>query len=89
MISIQFNSIWPIDRTLSGATTPGHSGPGSDGNEGVLCIPQSSSITETSLSDCLVSYPGHSLGVVVVVLLLCREAVGEFYSPSWLGNTES
>ena len=40
----------------------GHSRPGSDGNEGVLCIPQSSSITGTSPSDCLVSYPGHSLG---------------------------
>ena len=30
---------------LSGATMPGQSGPGIDGNEGVLCIPQSSSIT--------------------------------------------
>ena len=38
------------------------SGPGSDGNEGVLRIPQSSSITGTSPSDCSVSYPGHSLG---------------------------
>ena len=35
-------SIWPIDRNLSGATTPGQSGPGSNGNEGVLHIPQSS-----------------------------------------------
>ena len=34
---------------------------GSDSNEGVLCIPQSSSITGTSPSDCLVSYPGHLL----------------------------
>ena len=50
-----------MDRTLSGATTPAHSGPESDGNEGVLYIPQSSSITEASLSDCLVSYPGYSL----------------------------
>ena len=32
-ISAQFSSIWPIDRTLSGATTPSQSGPGSDGNE--------------------------------------------------------
>ena len=46
---------------LSGATTPGQSGPGSDGNERVLRIPQSSSIAGTSTSDCLVSYPGHSL----------------------------
>ena len=37
-ISTQFSSIWLIDWTLSGATTPGQSGPGSDGNEGVLQI---------------------------------------------------
>ena len=30
--------------------------------ERVLCIPESSSITGTSLSDCFVSYPGHSFG---------------------------
>ena len=47
---------------LSGATTLGQSRPGSNGNEGVLCIPQSSSIAGTSPSDCLVSYPGHSWG---------------------------
>ena len=47
---------------LSGATTLGQSGPGSDGNEGVLCTSQSSCITGTSPSDCLVSYTGHSLG---------------------------
>ena len=81
-ISTQFSSIWPIDRTLSGATTPGQSGPGSDGIEGVLYILQSSSITEISPSDCLVLYPEHLLGVV---LPLCREAVGLFYSPSRLG----
>ena len=53
--AIQLTSIWLIERTLSSATTPGQSGPGSDGKR-VLCIPQSSSITGTSLSDCLVSY---------------------------------
>ena len=56
------SSICPIDRTLSSATNPGQSGPGSDGNEGVLHVPQSFSITEASPSDCLMSYPGHSLG---------------------------
>ena len=61
IISTQFSSIYPINRTLSGATTPGQSGPGSDGNKGVLHIPQSSSITGASPSDCLVSYPGHPL----------------------------
>ena len=49
-----------MDRALLGATIPGQSGPGSDGNKGLLCIPLSSSITWTSPSDCLVSYPGHS-----------------------------
>ena len=48
----QFSSIWQIDRTLSGGTTPGQSEPGSDGDEGVLCIHQSSSITGTTPSDC-------------------------------------
>ena len=47
--------------TLSDATIPGQSEPGSGGNEEVLCIPQSSSIIEASPSDCLVIYPGHSL----------------------------
>ena len=45
----------------SGATTLGQSGPVSNGNEGLLCFPQSFCITGTSLSDCLVSYPGHLL----------------------------
>ena len=48
--------IWPIDRTLSGATTPGQNGPGSDGNKRLLWIPPSSSITRISLSDCLEAY---------------------------------
>ena len=58
---MQFSSILPIDRTLSGATTLGLSGPVSDGNEEGLHIPQNPTITGTSPSDCLVSYPGHSL----------------------------
>ena len=61
-IGMQFISIWPIDSTLLGATTLGQSGPGSDGNKFLLHIPQSSSITGSSTSDCLVSYLGHSLG---------------------------
>ena len=55
------SSIWPIDRTLSGATTLSQSGPRSDGNEVILCIPQSSSITGASPSDCLMLYAGHLL----------------------------
>ena len=37
--SSQFSSIWPMERTLSGAITPSQSGSGSDGTEGVLRIP--------------------------------------------------
>ena len=48
--------------TLSSATTPGQSGPGSDGNQGALHIPQNSSITGTSPSDYLVSYTWYSFG---------------------------
>ena len=55
------SSILPIERTLSGATTLGQSGRGSDGNEGALYIPQSFSITEASPSDCVLSYPGYLL----------------------------
>ena len=61
-ISTQVSSIWPVDRTLSRATSPGQSGPGNNGNEGVLRIPQSSCITGAALSDCFVSYLEHSLG---------------------------
>ena len=49
-----------MDRTLLGATFPGQSEPGSESNVGVLYIPQSSSITGASPSDCLVSYLGYS-----------------------------
>ena len=77
------SSIRPIDKTLSGATTPGQSESGSNGNEGVLCIPQSSSITEDSPSDCLMSYRGHSLAGGPA--FRCRDAVDVFYGPSQLG----
>ena len=55
------SSIWPIDETQTVYyTTPVQSGPGSNGNEGVLNIPQSSR-TGVSSSNGLVSYPGDSL----------------------------
>ena len=53
-ISIKFSSIWAIDRTLSGTSTPNQKVPGSGVNEGVVYIPQISSITETFPSDCQV-----------------------------------
>ena len=72
-----------MDRALSGATISGQSGPGMNGNEGVLRIPQIPSITGTSLSDRFVSYLGHSLEGV---LPLCKGEVNVFYSPSRLGK---
>ena len=60
-LSTQFSSIWSIARTLSSAITLGQSEPGSDSSEGLLCIPQRLRITGTLPSDCLGTYPGHSL----------------------------
>ena len=57
------------------------SGPGTNGNEGVLHIPQSSSITEASPSDSLMLYQDTHWGI----LPLCRDAVSIFCSPSQLG----
>ena len=55
--------------TQAGTTTPGWQESGSNGNDEVLHIPQSSG-TGTSPLDSLVSESGHSL-----VLPLCRNAV--------------
>ena len=52
--------IWHIDRTLKDTTNPDQSGPESNGNEGILHIPQSSK-AEASPSNGLVSYLGHLL----------------------------
>ena len=41
---------------------------------------QSWSITGTSPSDCLMSYPSHSLGGWGFSYHLCRDTVGVFYS---------
>ena len=55
-MSTQFNSIKPIDGTLSNATTMCQSGTGSNDSEGLL-----HRITGASTSDCFMSYMGHSL----------------------------
>ena len=70
---------------LSCYTTLSQSGLGSNGNNGVLHIPQSSRITGTSPSDCLVSYPRHSLWKGGIISL-CKDLVCVFYSPSQLGK---
>ena len=75
------SSIWPIDRALSDATTPGRSGPGNNGNVGVLPIHQSSK-TGVSPSNGFVLYQEIPC---TGVLALCRDAVGVFYCLSWLG----
>ena len=56
-----FNFILPIDRTLSGATSLGQNGPGSDGNKWVLRITQRSTVAEAIPSVCSVPWTGHSL----------------------------
>ena len=78
IVLISSSSVWSIDRTLSSATAPGQCGPGSNDNEGVLCISQSSSITGASPSDCIVSFGS--------VLPLCRDAVCVFYSHNQRGQ---
>ena len=82
-INKQFRSIWPIHRTISGATTPSQGGSGSDGNEEALSIPQISSITGASPSDYLVSYPGT---LFWGVLPLSGDVVSVFCSPSRLSQ---
>ena len=44
--SSQFSSIWQIDRTLSGANTPGQSEPGSNVNVGYSAFPKSPALLE-------------------------------------------
>ena len=83
-MSTQFSSIWTIDRTLSCATTPNQSGPGSDVSERVLHIPQSYSITGTSHIRLFIVINRTLVGGEI--LPLGWEAIGVFYSPSQLGN---
>ena len=82
-INTLFASIWPKDRALSDVTTPGQSGLGSDGNKGVLRIPQSSSITGNSPSHSLVSYPGHSLRWGLTSLQRCSRCILHIHISSY------
>ena len=75
--------IWHIDRTLSHVTTLGQSGHGSNGNEGVLHIPQIFKIGALP-SDGLISYIQETRWRGV--LPLGKDEVGVIYSPlRWLG----
>ena len=74
----------PLIGSLSGATTLGQRGPGSNSNEGVLCIPQNSSITGTSPSDCLVSYQDTRCGALTPLqkssrCILLPQLTGQIY----------
>ena len=66
-----FRSIWPMDRTPSGATNLGQSGPKSNGNEGARLEPHHQNVLCNIKDTCWVG-----------VLLLCIESVGVFCSPS-------
>ena len=68
------SSIWPINRTLSGAITPGQSGPGALAMKGYFAFPKSHHQISV-ISRTLMGW----------VLLSCRDAVSVFYSPSLLG----
>ena len=70
-MSTLLSSIWPVDRTLS---LWARMDLGVIAIKGYSAFPQSSSITGTSSSDCLVSYPAHLLWRGV--LPFCREVVG-------------
>ena len=71
-----------MDMTISGLATLGHSRSGSKGNEWVLRIPQSSSITGASASYFFVSYLGHSLEMGGV-LPLYKDAVYSTAPVDW------
>ena len=60
--------------TLTGATTSDQSERGSNGDEMVCRIPQSST-TGVSSSDSFVSYPGHSLGRSLTPLRRCSRCI--------------
>ena len=76
-ISMHFSSTGNIDRILSYANTPGQSRTGNDGNEGVICIPQSSGIIGVSSSD--------FFSIISRNPLPTKDAVGVFHSPTQLG----
>ena len=67
-----------MDSILSGATTPGMSGPESSGNEGVLYIP-----LDSSLAIWLFSVIYRTL-IGKWVLPLYKDSVSVFYSPNRL-----
>ena len=76
------STIWPIDRTLSGASTQDQSGPRSNGNEEVLYIPQNSQ-NGAFPSDGIMSYPEHSLGDLTPIQR-CSQSISTVPPPFWI-----
>ena len=70
-LSLNVKCIWPLDRALSGATTPGPSRPGRMAMKRFSAFPKALALLEPY-------HLGHSEGI----LLLCRDAVCVLYSPS-------
>ena len=68
------SSIGPKHWTLSSVTTPGQSGPESDGNEGALLIHQSPCITGTPSSDSVISKT-HVGGWDITPLQICYRCI--------------
>ena len=68
-------SMSPIELNYQVLPLRDQSGPGSDGNEGVLCISQSSNITGASTSDCLVFISRTIVGESLTQLQRCCHCI--------------
>ena len=93
-IYIQFSSIWPIDKTLSGATSPAQSGLGSNNHKSVLNITQSSWIAGASPS-IIYCHIQHSRWMSLTFLQRCSRFIlklqptgpgNRFVNWYWLGK---
>ena len=80
LIQFSISSILPIDKTLLGATTLSQSGPGSDGTFAKL---------QHYWSFTIILFSVISRTLLGGVLLLCRDVVGVFCSPSRLSQCQS
>ena len=75
------SSIWSIDRTRVSATTPGQSGPWSNGNEGYIAFLKSLALLELH---CLIVLCQIRI-LVGGILPLSRDVVGVFFGPGRMG----
>ena len=76
------SSIWPIDDTLAGTTTPSQSGTENKGNGGALHIGQPPGLEpHYQMQFCIIPRT-----LVMVMLALCRNAISVFYRLRPQGN---